>query len=183
MCAKNTSMEKGWKYTFLSEYHEDNFKAFSKRDFSVLVNVTRRDHRDHLRNKGVFVPTGRAIGTSQSLFSVVIEEISWSGGGGMNGTGDESDDEIEIVKVGKDLSERNKGGKMKTTGKNGNQPRLSKVCHGIEIGTVDRPSTTLSENMRISWKRVTNRTFSKMREGKDSLFFSSELRVNMNSTY
>lgn len=75
-CAINYEKQ-NWHNDSLSEYFADDFRDFTVEDFTNIDTATRRNLRDLLRSRGVFVPKGRNIVIAQALHQVVQDDIPW----------------------------------------------------------------------------------------------------------
>lgn len=75
--ALNNYRAQEWNGSSLSEYFAEDFASFSIDDFATVDSDTRRNLRDLLRKRGVFVPKGRNIQISVSLHSVVQNDLPW----------------------------------------------------------------------------------------------------------
>ena len=57
--------------TYFSVYFADDFQKFAREDFAALPNSLRRELRDYLLKKDVYVRKGRSIQISNALYELV----------------------------------------------------------------------------------------------------------------
>lgn len=60
-----------WKYSSLSEFFADDFKSCTVADFRNFRGELRRELRDILRTRGVYVPKDQNVEIADSLYRVV----------------------------------------------------------------------------------------------------------------
>ena len=70
----HTYKEKQWSEETLDEYFADDFRDYSEEDFAQLPQLLRRDIRDLLLERGVWVEKGRNIRIADALFRAVHDE-------------------------------------------------------------------------------------------------------------
>lgn len=75
-CLQNYHVQQ-WSGDSLSEYFADDFGGFTKEDFKSIDSDTRRNLRDLLRSRGVFVPKGRNVLIADALHQVAQEDLPW----------------------------------------------------------------------------------------------------------
>lgn len=75
-CTKNYK-DQNWHGGSLSEYFADDFRDYSVDDLSALDTDLRRNLRDPLRQRGVYVPKGRNVVIAKALHQVIQEELPW----------------------------------------------------------------------------------------------------------
>lgn len=67
--------DKSWKGDILSEYYAEDFKSFSQDNFSALPEMVKRDLRDLLGERGVYLPKRRNVLNADALRRVIDEEL------------------------------------------------------------------------------------------------------------
>lgn len=76
----------------LSEYFAEDLANFNENNFKSISTMLRRELRDILRARGVYVPKGRDILIADALFRVLQNELPWPD------DDDDAPDGIEVVK-------------------------------------------------------------------------------------
>lgn len=76
-CAKNYHAQE-WYNESVSEHFVNDLWTYTVEDFAAIDSDTRRNLRDLLRHRGVFVPKGGNIIIAQALFQIVQEDLRWT---------------------------------------------------------------------------------------------------------
>lgn len=69
--------EKSWEGEILSEYFSEDFTSFTVNTFNGLPIDLRRELRDTLREKGVYVRQGSNVKIAESLYQAVHDDLQW----------------------------------------------------------------------------------------------------------
>lgn len=66
-----------WRQETLLKYFADDFRPFTVDDFKMISSDQRRNLRDLLCERGVYVPKGRNVFIADALHMVVQEDLPW----------------------------------------------------------------------------------------------------------